>query len=1533
MIELYAKGTTDFSKNGIRIWPQDSTVTYQENGQWVIDFTVPAGSGYTDFDYGQLIKATVPTQHMDEISLGEVSYYIVSNANGANLYSERPGTQKVSYKNWEDQRSYSQNNYVTYNGENWRCKESHGGISNPPEEGDLWAKASKQINTPGKIAKQMAQGDVIFITSEFNATWYEAAALDGTTGYIRKADVEATGESEERTIPARDITEQIFVITEIDKSREKQEIRIGGEHISYNMKRTTIGGCIVKNVTPATALLFIKGAMREEYGGELYTTLDEPMIDADWSWKNVQSALLDPKNGLVKLTDGQLIRDNMDIFLISGEEQEPKYSVRYGANMKTVNWHGNVTDIVTRVRPLAQTEDGRTLLLPEEYIDTVRNIPFIQPETLNTGLKIGQKEEDSTGAEVELTEEMVIERMRTMASNRFTVDKCDVPEISLDLDWLHMPDTEEYAQYHALENAAPGDWVDVVDGPMGISAVIRMTGYTWDTEKGRYKGAKFGKVNERPTIAGYSIKSGAVGGSAIAHGAVTGAHLMASSITAREIEANSITAQQIASRSIITENLMANCITANEIMAQAITTEKLAAHAITADKIDALDIRTAILDAGKITADDIETGSLTAEVIAAGAITTEKLAAEAITAGKIAAGAITTEKLAAEAVTAGKIAARSITADKIDVNAVTAEKISTTDLDAINAKLGTATIAQAEIATADINFAHIKDLNAESAYFGQAVFDEAVGGKLYVPRLAVGYAQMIGATIGDLVIQASNGNFYGIDVDLNGEVVATQRTVTSEEISAGHTLDGKSLVLGTDILATDLNTENIYASHALMNEITAAIINVDQLWARDAFIGKLMTTNLMSNTYIQATVGNWTSGSTITQTINSLDARISELGYGTIFMQDSEPDHSDLVAGDVWIRTLPTTSWNDIDSDYSSWQDVYNNVSSWQVLAAMPIMYVWDGQHWQEMYDSLLPENTQTQIQQLSTEITLRATTEQVDALGNTVNEFAAELTVQSLEIQAAVSAVDAKASSYVMWADPRTAYVVSLGDIWIKQDKNLDTWQDLYDEYSTWQQVYDIYNTNWKDLLGATTYVWDGTEWVESSDVASEILNETRVIENERSITLLASQQAVLQGDLYTANAQITVIASEIRQEVSRATAAEGGKLDKTTNYQTADAIVSEAVRQAAASAGSAYIAKTSTLQTPDQIVSEALRQAASAADGEYIAKTTNLQTADAIELAAEKKSAANIVPDFSESTSYAVGNYVSRNGEVYRFRVAHPAGAWNATHVEKKKVSDYVAEKAYLLRSGIEILAAGVAISGDRYIKLDVNANNYVHIDRYGIDMKGSRVSVNGCDMWARDDIIVMNPNAADSWRRTVAGIESHMNGKHDWVMIRPFYDASINYAGVTGQAQQQTPINNQYTESGSSGKAFGGQADWYNYAITLNLQNNASVYRALTVQVFLANKPFEFDNSSADRRVAAAQQANIICPAVTGTIAATGTLTLNIDSGHVGYNLCGENQKVYYYIHGLNYDGMVINGNTMNATTDTTNGRVPCTTYYYS
>ena len=1209
MIQLYPKGQATFTNNGIDLHPAEAEVTWQDGGRYDFTMSIPkeAAEGIT-FDYGQILKVTVPTEHVGAISLGTVSYYETTAETP--LYSQIPKNVAVSYNNWEALRSYMAGDKVTYDKKNWRCVTGHGGLSVPPPNGGLWTQIAGSRMDGGKIIATIPAGTSIMKVRDFNATYMEAATLTGLQGYLKTADAEATGESESRTIPAFTITEQLFTINTIDKETSAHMIRIEAEHISYQLGRTILDECNVVGVNPATALRFIAGAMQEEYAGGLYTNITDGEIEADWSWKNAQSAILDPQSGLLQFVAGRAIRDNLDVYIIPNAEGDPTYEVRYGVNMKSVKWTGDVSGIVTRIYPIAQREDGTRFTLPEKYIDSVLPVPYDRPEVLDTKLKIGQKVTNSDGTEVELTEDEVITRMRQAAQDRFSIDKCDQAEVTLELDWIHMPDTEEYRQYISLQNAAPADWVTVTGGPMGIETVIQMTGYAWDPILCRYRKTTFGDKKQKATISGFNIKTGAVSGRALAAGSVGSENIQAGAITAREIEANSITAEQIASKIITAELIAAAAITADEIAAQAITTEKLRAGAVTADKIGAHEI------------------------------TTEKLAAGAVTAATIAAHAITSEKIEAGAIDANKIAAGAITASKIDTN----------DLAAINATLGTAAIANAQIATADINFAHIKDLNAQSAFFGQTIFDEAVGGKLYVPRLAVGYAQMIGATIGDLVIQASNGNFYGIDVDMNGNVTATQRTVSAGEITAGHTTDGRTLVLGTDILATDLNTQNIYASHALMNEITAAIINVDELWARQAFINKLMVQDLSSNTYIQATIGDWEQGSTITQEIDSIRSRITDLGYGTVYFQPDEPSHSELIPGDIWIQSTPGGSWNTVKTDYATWQTIKDGVGTWQTVGGIPKMFIWDGRFWQEMYDALLPTTLQTEIEQLSTAINLRATKEEVSILSGEVTEFQAELSIQAQEIESAVSAVNLKAAIYVMPVDPRSAYVVSVGDIWIRTD-DTESWTSVSTKNATWNEVKTKYDA-WQRLIGSVTYVWDGSKWVETSDRATEIHQRTLINQTINQVSILAEASAELNGEIIQTRAELQVTNSAILAEVERATTAEGGKLDKTSQYQTAEQIVTTAT---------SYV------------------------NGILSSKSAIEQTATGI-------------------TAY---------------------------------VEEYTGDNFYSIKSGIAIKAAGIEISGAKYIKIKSGGQFLVDSGNFSIDTSGN-VTINGTINAAANSVI---------------------------------------------------------------------------------------------------------------------------------------------------------------------------------------------------
>lgn len=1341
MIELYPKGQTDFSLNGIALHPSEATVTYQENGQYDLEMTLPVTDDLPEIDWGMVIRCTVPRQQIDEIHLGTVSYWTVTAAEGAKLYANVPTEKRVSYSPWVysqiDFKPYEVGDKVTYNRHNYQCiayDASSPMVQVPPESNSSWwQRISDTTGKAGKLITTLEAWTVIMKTGDFNGAWMEVATLTGCQGYIKIEECTATGESDERTIPGWTITEQSFTVTDIRKDeRNGKTLMVTCEHVSYQLGRTMLGECNLADVTPATAVMFIAGAMKEPYPGEIQTNLTDLAITADFSWKNAQAAVLDPKNGVLQATGGVLIRDDFNVYLLAEGDAVPRYSIRYGINMQSVRWTGNAGNIVTRVYPTAQAEDGSTLLLPEEHIDTVRTVPFVKPEVLNTGLKIGQEIEDTDGTKITLDEDAVYQRMRTAAQNRFTIDKADMAQVKLELDWIHMPDTEEYAQYRSLVNAAPGDWVEVISGPLNIRTTIRMTGYTWDPILLRYKGTTFGDQKVQSSIAGYQLGNGSVTARALGAGSVGSSALMADSVTAREIAAYSITADRIASRQITAELIAAQTITAYEIAAQAITTDKLAANSVTANQIAA----------GAITAAAIAASAITAEAIAAGAVTADKVAAGAIDATKIAALAITTEKLAADAVTAGKIAAGAITSDKI----------STADLSAIQATLQIADIASATIASADIDYAQVKDLNAQSAYFGQAVIQAGLANKLYVPRLSVGYAQMIGATVGDLVVQASNGNFYAIDVDLAGNVTATQRNVSQSEIESGHTTDGRQLVMDTDILAENLNTNNLTASHALMYSITANIIDVDQLWAREAFVNKLMVQDISSNTYIQSTIGNWQSQSTITQTVNSLSSRIDQMGYGTIFYSETEPSHDNLVAGDIWIEPVADNTWDDIAEytwdELSSW--------TWEQVAGKYRMYVWTGDKFKILYDNLIISELQTEINQNAYAITLKANQTQVDTLAGDVTQFAATLEVQAEQISAAVSSVNSKGSNYVRLTDPADDPAISLnaGDTWTKAAGN-GTW-DSVGEY-TWNQLADL---TWDELAGSKTYTWTGTEWILSADAGATVVNRALIEESDKQITLLVEESERLGDRISTNSAQITIQADRITQEVQRATNAEDGKISKTTQYQTADAIVSEAVSQSASSASGIYLAKTTQYQTADAIVTEAVRQSSASAAGTYISKTTTYQTADSIVTEAVRQSGVNVAQGYlAKTTAYQTVNDIIADSQakadaaatsaknasiaktstyqsaqsIVNSAVAQAATAAGQTYIAKTTsyqtadaivmaAETYTDGHAYSKVSGITITSGGIDISGSQYVQIASGGYFKVQTGNFGIDTNSS-------------------------------------------------------------------------------------------------------------------------------------------------------------------------------------------------------------------
>ena len=355
-------------------------------------------------------------------------------------------------------------------------------------------------------------------------------------------------------------------------------------------------------------------------------------------------------------------------------------------------------------------------------------------------------------------------QMREAAQAEF--DKgCDLPTVTLTVEFIDVTQTDEYSQYSFLQSIFLGDAVRVIAKRVGVEVSMRMTAYTYNCLTRQYEKMTLGSVEDTvgaSMISSRQLPTGIISGSKLALGSVGTGQLQDGAVGELQIQEAAIGNAHIQNAAISAANIQNAAIEFAHIAAATINSLNAGAIEASAAKIASL------------TASDIQTDSLAAALAAFTVIT-----------------------------------------------------------------CGTATF----------DAATIRHLVAQSMNL-----EYGAAGQVFIQNLAVEYAQMIGASIGNLCIKASNGQYYTIDVDGSGNVTATLTTVTEQEIDAGQTEAGR-VILETSITASDLNTGNLLATFALVNQIDAARIDVDQLFARQAFIDQLNTSVIQSQDFIQLVVG------------------------------------------------------------------------------------------------------------------------------------------------------------------------------------------------------------------------------------------------------------------------------------------------------------------------------------------------------------------------------------------------------------------------------------------------------------------------------------------------------------------------------------------------------------------------------------------------------------------------------------------------------------------------------------------------------
>ena len=834
MICVYPADCTDFSSNGLgAVTPMSCTVAETLNGEWELTLVhdIDERGKWTRLSEGCILRAPVPAAMTPSVDLVTQQYQ--TSTYDVQIY-------KITTKS-----------------------------------GPLHLRSGTGTNY--KILGKYKKGREVIVLNKTTSSWYEVTAPDGKHGYMASQyltfqrtetqTVQTNVGFHNQVIESRQLRDQPFriyrVVPELDK------VTVYARHIFYDMFDN-----MIKTLKPspsavgASVVQSLSGACLSAHDFSFYSDLTSTAEDVEWENVNPVEAMLG-ENGLVSKYGAELARDWYDVFLVRRVGNNTDVSIREKKNLTGISYDVDETDVVTRIMPTGEDADGNILYLPELYLDSPNLNAYTHPKWIH--LPVSEAKEVTDGDEPKSKTQCYAEMRKTVQAE-FDAG-CDLPTVTLKVDFISCSDAEEYKQYAALTDIFLGDSVRVVARRIGVEVSMRMTQYTYDCLTKKYTSVTLGTAAdtlEGSMISSRQLPSGVISGSKLAINSVGAGQLQSGSVGSLQVKMAAIQTAHI-QNAAITKAKIAEA-TIGELNATAITAisakiQELAAKNITTDELYAA---LATIAVAQITAANIEKaninwadiGELAAQIatIAQAQITTANINNANIDWASIANLNAEIAKIAKAQITAANIESAAIDWAAIkDLNAAVAKialaQLTTTNIN--NAEIDWASISQlqadittlvnASIKTADIDLAQIKDLTA-----GTAIIEKGVNGKLYVADLAVTEANMASLTVGELIVKGADGCFYALSIAEDGTVTTEKKSVGDADIGDNSVSGGK--LIEKTITARELNVASIFADEALVGAITAANIDVSSLFAAEAFIAQLNAVDISGNESLRLVV-------------------------------------------------------------------------------------------------------------------------------------------------------------------------------------------------------------------------------------------------------------------------------------------------------------------------------------------------------------------------------------------------------------------------------------------------------------------------------------------------------------------------------------------------------------------------------------------------------------------------------------------------------------------------------------------------------
>jgi len=658
MITVFPANTTDFSTNGLcALSPSSCAATETLNGEWEL-YTVHPLDGQGKWSWlqvGNIIKAPVPSALSPRLKL-------LSSTEGRDVYR------------------------ISISG-SARLK--------------LYSRASSTSICLGAYR----DAALVQVLDSSHVSFCEVITPDGKRGYMAKGSLlhlrtEASCAAASATVvQASQTRDQPFRIYRIVPSLTSVEVY--ARHLSYDLMDNMLYQYKPANGTSgADVASGILSRCQSAQPFTMFSNLTASVDDLVLENTNPMDALLG-EGGLADKTNGEIIRDWYDLYMLSRVGSDTDIQVRQGKNLLGITYDVDDGNVVTRIVPTGETEDGELLYLDGKFIDSPNIAAFPHPRWVHLPVSEARVSDDMTLAQVKA-------KLTSAAYEEFTKG-CDLPDITIHVDFINLADTQEYAQYRPLTDIFPGDSIRVIVSSLALEVTLRMTAHSYDCLLKRYEKMTLGSAARSVSgsmISPRQLPAGGISGTKLAMGAVGTGHLQRASIGSLQVKTAAIGAAHIQQAAIG----QAHIIDAN------ITTAKIADAAVTNAKIALANISTAHIADAAITSAKIGTAEVKAANIEDLSVNAAKIALATITSAQIADAAIETAKIHDAAITRAKIADAAVGNAQIENAAITSAKIGLAAID--TAHIGVGVVGTEQVADGSITDAKIVGLTANKITAG-----------------------------------------------------------------------------------------------------------------------------------------------------------------------------------------------------------------------------------------------------------------------------------------------------------------------------------------------------------------------------------------------------------------------------------------------------------------------------------------------------------------------------------------------------------------------------------------------------------------------------------------------------------------------------------------------------------------------------------------------------------------------------------------------------------------------------------------------